>query len=237
MMYQFWSDGGHPYVLGAAFDGTNDYLLRGTDLTGNVDSKLGIFATRIRLNGGDGTNQRLYSNSTGSVLLQRTAVNTISLVAKTSVGTTILNAASTNTVTADGDDHNILIGYNMAGALLIYVDDADVTNSAIHIDDVIDYTVPEHAIGGSVFGSALSNADINFLYCNWSETLDFSVEANRRKFFDSQGNPVLSPSGNGSEATGSQPLIYLAGDYTQWESNLGTGGGFTVTGALERPSL
>ena len=35
-------------------------------------------------------------------------------------------------------------------------------------------------------------------------------------------------------AAGSQPLLYLGRDYANFQTNLGSGGNFTVTGALER---
>ena len=62
-----------------------------------------------------------------------------------------------------------------------------------------------------------------------------SVEANRRKLFTSDGDPVLSPSGNGS-IDGNQPIMYFAGNFKTWHENKGTGDGMTVTGALTSPS-
>ena len=48
-----------PYAAnGVNFDGSNDYLTRGADLTGNADGKKGIIYFRFLLNGGDGERQR-----------------------------------------------------------------------------------------------------------------------------------------------------------------------------------
>jgi len=57
------------------------------------------------------------------------------------------------------------------------------------------------------------------------EHIDFSVEANRLKFFDAFGYPVDLGS-DGSTPTGSQPLIYLNSGF-HLGTNLGSGGNFT----------
>ena len=65
--------------------------------------------------------------------------------------------------------------------------------------------------------------------------IDFSVEANRRKFYSSTGKPV-DLGADGSTPTGSQPNTYLSvrpGDVAaDFCTNRGTGGNFTQSGTL-----
>lgn len=222
-------------IFGASFDGTNDYLIKATDLIGNADSKLAIIATRIRFNGGDGVAQYLYAGSAAYPLFEKGTDNNLRLFARNAAAASILDIKSSSTITADGDYHNVIIAIDMAGTCLVYVDGSDVTAITTQTNDTIDFTRTNHAIGASVAGASKANMDCNFFYFNMVETLDISVPANYEKFFDSQGNPALNPNGNGSEATGTPPIIYHAGDIDQWHVNKGTGGGFTETGALTRP--
>jgi hypothetical protein len=221
-------------ILGASFDGINDYLTRASDLTGNVDSKLFTFAARIRMNGGDGINQIFLTSAGNSYAIYRNGVNQIKIDANNAAATPVLSVNSTSTFTANGYI-NILISVDMAGAIYLYVDDTDVASVSLQTNDIIDFTRVNHSVGANTSGTLPLNADINFLWFDNTTAIDFSVEANRRKFFDSSGN-VSSLGADGSTPTGTSPIIYLAGDYSQWENNKGTGGGFTVTGALERPS-
>lgn len=72
------------------------------------------------------------------------------------------------------------------------------------------------------------------MYLNASEYIDFSVEENRRKFFDVSGS-VVNLGVDGSTPTGSQPEIYLGNDYDTFHQNLGSGGDFTVSGGGLNP--
>jgi hypothetical protein len=229
---------GFSLPLGASFDGTNDYLLRGSDLTGNADGTTGIFACRLRFNGGNGTKMHLYASTSETISIYKDIDNKIYFRLRDSVGTDLILLNSTSTYTADGYV-NILCSWDTSADAnnYLYIDDAPDLTLAARLAGTLDYTVAEHAIAAYYVGGLFKlNADINFMYLNLATGIDFSIESNRRKFFDSQGSPVLAPYGNGSEATGTSPIIYQAGDYTQWEDNKGTGGGFTVTGALERPA-
>ncbi len=95
----------------------------------------------------------------------------------------------------------------------------------------IDYT-RTHSIGGGVatfpttneYGGCLSE-----LYLNFSEFLDFGIEADRRLFIDSAGLPVELGS-DGSIPTGTAPIMYFPdGDAT---ANAGTGGNLIQPGAV-----
>lgn len=70
-------------------------------------------------------------------------------------------------------------------------------------------------------------------------SLDLSVDANRRKFISAAGKPV-DLGANGELPTGSPPTIFFSGDKDAFPVNKGTGGAFTLVGALtdadSRPS-
>jgi len=73
------------------------------------------------------------------------------------------------------------------------------------------------------------------LYCT-NEYLDLSVSTNRDKFAINESGwwrPV-SLGADGSSVTGTQPIVYVGGDYSDWDSgtNLGSEGDFTVNGPI-----
>jgi len=221
-------------ILGATFDGTNDYLSYASDYTGLVDGKVGIVALRIRMNGGDGVAQTVLSTRLDRLIIERSASNKISAVGKNSAGSFILIGSSTIDIIVDGY-YDILMSWDMAGVFQCYVDDAPSTTSIVHTDDTIEYATGAHKVGTDNLGVGRLNADVSFVYQNLSEYLDFSVEANRRKFFTSSG-AVVDMGSDGSTPTGTPPDLFLRGDYTTFESNKSGNGGLTVTGALSRPA-
>lgn len=75
------------------------------------------------------------------------------------------------------------------------------------------------------------DAELADFWIDFGNYIDFSLEANRRKFIDGAGNPVDLGS-DGSLPTGSQPDIYLSGDTATWHTNDGALAGFTEQGAL-----
>jgi hypothetical protein len=226
---------------GAKFDGTNDYLTRGANLTGAANSKVGTIACRINI---AGSNNRYIFEFIDVTTTQRgkfqivnsTNKLTVQMDRASSSSSAVFIESTTSYTSADGW-LNILISWDCLNDTegQLYVNDASDYNAAASSlsNFEADYSVgTEWIIGGQNGGISLWNGDIEFLYFNTAVAIDFSVEANRRLFFAADGRPVLSPTGTGSEATGTAPIIYLAGDYSTWHTNKGTGGGFTVNGAL-----
>jgi hypothetical protein len=80
------------------------------------------------------------------------------------------------------------------------------------------------SIGSRAFGGNYFDGRIGFLYVHQTY-FDFSVEANRRKFFDALGYPVDLGS-DGSNPSGDQPHVYLNAGFHNG-TNLGAGGNFT----------
>ena len=225
-------------IFGASFDGTNDYLTRGAGYTGSVDGKVGIYACRIRFNGGDGVQQRIHSSVVFSALLKN-ANNTISAVGYNVASSNILNLVSNTAYTSSSGYINILASWDLANSLAhLYINNVDDENTGAttKTNDTIDYTQANHSIGGEFNGNFKCNADINVLYFNPAAYIDITSSANRLKFFDAAGKWVPSRTGNGSEPTGTAPILYVPLQYTVFQRNLGTGGQLTVTGALTEPA-
>lgn len=223
-------------INGASIDGTNDFALKSSDFSPTTgDSAEFIFAARIRFNGGDGVAQTLYNNAANYCLIQKTAANVFSINLRDSAAATKFAISSTVTITADGDYHNIYASGNTAGFLDLMIDAVLSEAGVTIVAGDVDWTRTSHAVGANANGTAKTNGDINFIYLNIVDSLVGSA-ANYGKFFDSQGNPVLSPTGSGSIAGLNDPVLYLAGDVAQWQDNLGLGGGLTEVGAFERPA-
>ena len=215
------------------FDGTNDYLTRGANLTGAADGKEGTVSFWINLKSGDSTGMRILatdSSNTGFVVA-RDAVNKINVFCYNTSSTRILKLESNTSVTTSSGWTHILASWNLATTTsYLYMDDTDDTNETTNTNDTIDYTRGEMAVGSWANGTSKLDADIADFWFDDSY-IDISNVTNRRKFIDASGKP--EPLGaSGSTPTGSDPLIFLSGDTSSWHTNKGSGGGFTENGAL-----
>ena len=224
-------------VSAVVFDGTNDYMERGAALTGAADGKKGILSFWFKMNGGDAAAQRFLSDNLGYTIAWRQADNTLRIACADGAGNPDNLLRSTGTYTADATWHHVLTSWD--GAIttnFLYVDDSDDrAGGSSSVNDTYDYTVADHSIGADVGGGNKLNADIAEFYLNLSEYLDISQESNRRLFIDPSGRPV-DLGLTGTEPTGNQPIAYFSvrpGDAaTVFATNKGSGGNFSITGAL-----
>lgn len=236
-----------PFNMDSAdFDGTNDFTGRGADLTGNGDSKLGVFSGWLRLDGGDGSALRIITHATvtnAGIRVSRATfsgqANRLGVTAFNAAGTTILQLRSSVAYTASATWLHLLMSWDMASASHLYVSDVDRKDSVTFTDDTIDYTQSDYGIGGATDGSDKFNGALAELYFAPGQYLDFSTEANRRKFITAGGKPVyLGPTG--ALPTGTAPLVYFHLDKNEavanFATNRGTGGNFSITGTLETGS-
>jgi hypothetical protein len=111
----------------------------------------------------------------------------------------------------------------------IYIDNIDVT----HIKDDQDIAFPMlfNTLSFRFYGSDLSFADV---WCAPGQSLLTAgdiPQATRRKFRDASGKPV-DLGATGSTPTGTAPAIFFSGNASTFATNKGTGGAFTLTGAL-----
>jgi len=216
------------------YDGTNDFALRGSDLTGAVDGKAGTASFWIRLDGGDGSLLFTlgHEQTNGLSIGRQASGDKFFVIAQNVASSVILNQVSTTsyTVASPGGWIHVIISWDLATPevhmFINDVDDAAIVTTLT--DDTIDYTLGEFAIGSNRSGTQLHNGCFSEI---WFEDtfIDISVNANRRKFITS-GLKAVDLGTDGSTPTGASPLIYAPdGDPSD---NKGTGGNFVITGTL-----
>jgi len=234
--------GGPAYTAnGVRFDGTNDYLNRGADLTGQANSNLALVSFWFQMQGGNAVQQRIFGDNFGPTIhFNRNSANKLAFIFLNSAQSTNTWAVTPteiySTTVNSGWNHVLLTIDTIAPRRQIYVNDAvpasldtDIQNSGNigwNQSGISNWTV-----GGVFNGTQLSNMDMADFYVNQAASLDLSVVANRRKFIDASGKPVDLGS-DGSTPTGSAPLVFLEGPTVSWHTNDGGGGGFTENGAL-----
>ena len=221
----------HYQTAASNYDGTNDFARRGGDLTGIADGKEGTIAWFMDLQGGDGADQYVFEIA-NRVQVFRDSSNRIDVILRNSGGTIIGRRRTSDTYVASGGYIGVQISWDLANADFdFYVNDAVPTLGVTTptTNDTVDYTATEVSVGerATVTGSKL-NACLSELFFHTSY-LDLSNEANRRRFISADLRPQnIGPTGTG--ALGVQPLLYAPdGDPSD---NKGTGGDFTITGAL-----
>jgi len=223
-----------PYVANAVdFDGTSDFMERGGLLTGQADGKLGTISFWVRIDGGDGSQDRVFNTTNDRFSARILSANTIRVTSKSTGDSTVMRVTSGATYLASSAWIHVLASWDMnTPEAYLFINDADDEGVSTENDDTIDYTDVDNAVGADVGGNGKWVGCISELYINQAEFIDITVEANRRRFIDAAGKPV-SLGSDGSLPTGTAPIMYLNGDSTNFQTNQGTGGNFTVTGALD----
>lgn len=237
-MHRFFGVGGDGgYRANAVqFDGSNDYLTRGAELTGITDGQAGTISAWINLTGGNATDMVWLASGITSTrfVASRLSSNVFQIFARRADATEILKLVTVATYTSASGWIHFLSSWDLgtAGRRRIYVNDAaDLSVATFTQGETIDYVADAAWSMGAHSGGTLKfNSDVADLWFDDS-WLDISAEANRRKFITPNGKPVdLGEAGQ--LPTGSSPLVFLASPTASWQTNLGTGGGFTENGAL-----
>ena len=232
----FGSVVGETYQANAVhFDGTNDYLTRGADLTGNADTQTLMGSFWINFKGGDGSEQYIYNaqgTNSGGLWITKTTGNKISIQAKAYTGAAMCNLVSGSTFVASGGWNHILWDWYGAssGRGNIYVNDSD--DSAAFTNNnasLVQMVQANHSVGSDTSGNGKLYADIADFVIYWT-TSDIATESNRRPFISGAGKPVdLGSDGSKGPTT---PKVFFTGETASWYTNAGAGGGFTENGAL-----
>jgi hypothetical protein len=223
---------------GRDYDGTNDYATRGADLTGIADGQAGIVSLWFRLDGGDGIQQLLLANAatagSSTFFVTRTAANVIQIGGRNTALTLILSNVSTGTYVAGASWVHLLASWDLAAGIgQLYINGADDKNGAgTQTLATIDYTMADFSVGAGIAGTNKLNGCLSEVFFH-TQYLDISNASNRQLFRSAAGKPVsLGPTG--ALPLGVQPLLYAPnGDPS---TNAGSGGNFTVTGALDAAS-
>ncbi len=217
------------------FDGANDWLNRGGELTGMVDGKKGIVSVWAKVD--------------ETILIKRIILNKLTrfqvwitdalLVAGTDASGSSVMFIVGNTFIVAGVWHHYLVSWDLSVPVRqIYMDDAeDLKSGGLEVDAPIDYatTTPDWGVGAFPTGIDHFDGCLSELYFNSTEYLDLSVEANRRKFITAGKKPVFLGA-DGSRPTGTQPIVHLRGPAADFVTNLGSGGNFIVNGSLTKCS-
>lgn len=227
--------------VAASSDGTStNYMKRGAGLTGAADGKTVTFSGWIRKHADVGSGGHVISGTTtlnGSTYrfaVVLSADDCITFFGYNSAGAVILDARSNNIIPV-GPWVHVLASFdlNSGSGCQIYVNDvSDVfTPVATFSNQAVDFTVADWGVAALPSGLGKLDVSLADLWLAPGVFLDLSVTANRRKFIDADLNPV-SLGATGNTPTGTAPLVFLSGDLAAWHTNKGTGGGFTMTGAL-----
>lgn len=229
-----------PYTAPAVrFDGANDFMQRGL-LSGVANSKRGIFSCWIDVLDSGGHGKILFVEG-GSVDIFRFTSSTVICRLDSPDTLNVVNMNSTPAVLEIGTGWvwlGISWDTNVAGAFAhMYFGDVQVEAEVPTDDEPLDYAPAgeTYNIGANHLGNLNIDMNLADLYFQTGEFLDFTVEANRRKFIDANGKPVNLGS-DGSRPTGNQPPLFMTGDAAAWNAgiaNKGSGGAFSMTGSVD----
>lgn len=214
-------------------DGTNDYQSRGADWTGSADSKVGIWSAWLK-HGADGDVVLLYDDAGSASRISKgvVAANRIQILLRDATVTTALSINTATAHTAVSGWHHYLAVWDLAaGTSSFYVDGADDQNAVTNANAAVDWTKTDHFLGAADGGLSRYNGSIAEWYLNTAQTL--SIAAALPKFY-SGGRPV-DLGATCQLPTGTAPIQcfkHVTGAAaTDFGTNLGTGGGDTITGA------
>lgn len=224
-------------TLGAHFDGTSDYMQRST--AGETDTK--VFAMSVWVTTDTtGSSEAISGGNCGinSARMFKETDNIFDSTLKGSVGYIKHTCTTSSTFTAATDTWiHLAVCCDLAngsGETHMMVNGSDEAASITAVDDVMDHTCTEMNIGaGMGAGSRYTGAMAECLI--WTdEYIDWSVAGNLAKVYNA-GKPV-DPGADGSDVTGSAPNSYCSiregGAASDFATNLGSGGNFSITGSL-----
>ena len=223
---------------GVEFDGTSDYLTRGGGLTGAADGKKGLISFWFR---SDQTTARdiltAKGGGNGASILIKTGY--VAIAVDRAGGAGGLSFRTPDNIFTDNSQHHVMASWDTEDdSLHLYFDGVSalgtITTQTNNVD--LDFTsATDWVVGGNMsFEVArLWDGGLAQLYYNIAEYLDLSVAANREKLIKA-GQPVYLGS-DGSGPTGTAPILLLDGGVTDYATNVGTGGDFTVVGELGTP--
>jgi len=228
---------------GVVFDGTNDFMARGANLTGIANSAQGICSCWVRINGGDAAQQLIFqSNTAGLFDIYRNSSNKFYLKLFSAGYASGLTVPTTTSYTTSPTWRHLLFSWDTDFAAAsrvahMYINDVSDKGTADN-DYGVAFSVTyadetNWSVGASQdTGADKANMDMAELWFLSGVFLDFSLVENRRKFITQLGKPA-DLGGFGENPLGTRPLVYFKGPADAFNVNRGTGGNFTVTGTLD----
>lgn len=214
------------------FPGTNDELIRTSDLVGNANSSEGTVSFSFDMKDGAGTKRQLYHNDDSSVEVYLAADNSLTVACKDTLGALVVVMVADAPIVLDSGLHHFVASWNTAlgfGIGNLFLGNIEQTSNVTVLASasLIAYASPSHQVGGNA--SAWCVGD---LYLNFSEYLDLTITPNLRSFIDNAGNGIFLGN-NGELPTGTPAIVMLQADDTAFEINSGTGGDFKRVGFFD----
>ena len=227
-------------VDSVTFDGTNDYLSR-AGLNGVSDTDRFILSFWFKVGSVSGVRYILH-NGVDSTIWVRWFSNDLRMDFYDNTFSDGLSCGA-DIPPSQNAWHHVLVGFQSGtGHAEIYIDDVKQTDYVITdfgIDPNMDFGTTSWGVGANPNGFSKYQGDLAELYLAPGQYLDFDVAANRRKFSTLAGSPKYLGL-DGSLPTGTAPAIYLHLDpsetITNFAVNRGSGGDFSITGALTNAS-
>jgi len=219
------------YVANAIDTGNSGNLVRGSDLTGSADGTKGTVSVWFKHGTLTGATDYIINNTNSRIEIKMGSSGVMFVIVQDSGGSSKVNM-NTNTGGFDDNEwHHLLASWDTSittGHLLI--DGVDEFNSGSVTSGTLDYTVSNWYILRAFDSSGQWNDDMADLWFSQTDYFDFTDADNVFLFNDANFPSKLGS--DGSLATGSPPIIYMSGDTSTWQSNNGTGGGFSLNGSF-----
>jgi len=227
-----------PYATTFAGDG-QCWMERDAGLTSAADSIHFTISVWLNFSAGNGVSQQILRRNNTRVQVEKRTSNLFRiLLLDAASGATVAqidqNSTNVAAITSSTGWIHLLCSVRNAssgGFAQLYINDTECATLTTFLanDSAIDFTDTDWAVGALVGGTLYFQGAMSEFYYSDSESIDLSVEANRRKFRSAGGDPVDLGS-DGSTPTGNAPRIYLKSIYSSFTTNSGTGGNFTKYG-------
>jgi hypothetical protein len=213
------------------FDGTNDYLTRSSNLTGNTDGKTLTFSGWLW---GFAQSNTFYAAGPGSEFIIFCDASSGSLVFRVQgsdvLGNTILDVRVTAGLAPTLTWTHFLISIDLSNVAKRYIYINDVLTDPSWVDfqnETMDRSFSTYKIGYNPSSLAYLKGRMSNIFLDYTYR-DLSITANRRLFVTADLKPAA-----GQAAL--NPIIYFPmSDPTTVATNSGTGGNFTLTGTVAR---
>jgi hypothetical protein len=228
------------HVIAATDFETADWLTL-AEMTGAPTTSKGIVSFWYKNGASSGDIQTFFGTQNGGFTIQRGSDNKLFFEVLSTSTSFTFNMTTSSTYTSNAWRH-VLISWDTnfsAGNKLgsIYVNGSlqtvATTDSvaAFSTNFDADSTWKRWNVANNNAGTEPIKSCFCEPYVNLGQWLDFSVEANLRKFYKSTGKPA-DLGLTGSVPTLTQPQIYLPNGYATINTNAGSGGNLTVNGTL-----
>lgn len=229
----------------AVFDGSNDYLRRGSQLNGVTDGKTSTVSFWINMDAGDGSSGPIFRIALGAddrFIVARGDSNTIRIIGDSPGGTTMLDITGSTPITAAGTGwggsgwYHIFICINTTSeaATKIYVNGVPETVTYTTLDGSLALDLAPTSARITIGANSQSTAT-NHLNGALAEFVYFDTYHDIPASFYSGTSPA-DIGATGSVPTGAAPDIYLSrvGGGNSWVSDSsGNGNDFVATGTIE----